>query len=420
MIYRISKKGKTLKGTIQLTPSKSISNRVLIIRSLCEDEFRIENLATANDTVLLQKLLNSTSHILDAEDAGTTFRFLVAYLSQKPGEWTLTGTDRMKQRPVGILVDALRTLGADISYEANDHFPPLKITGKKINGGEIEINGSVSSQFISALLLIAPTLENGLTLKLIGEITSRPYIEMTLGLMNEFGIESDWNKVGIFISHQKYIAKNISIESDWSAASYWFEMAAFADDADLTLIGLRKNSIQGDSVIAEIMKQFGVETEFIKDAVRLKKNSQVNLPKQLAYDFKSIPDLVQTMAVTCAASGVEASFTGIQNLRIKETDRLHALCEELNRVGVKATISTISARLVSGGFRFQISDPDLQPPTSIFQSHNDHRMAMSLAPLALKFGNIEIENPDVVKKSYPEFWDDLMKAGFEIEEVNSI
>jgi 3-phosphoshikimate 1-carboxyvinyltransferase len=410
MIYRISKKNKILEGRLSLTPSKSISNRVLIIQSLCQSKFRIENLATANDSILLQKLLNSSSSVMDAGDAGTTFRFLTAYLSQKPGEWLLTGTERMKQRPVGILVDALRNLGADISYIGKENYPPLKIVGKKMSGGEIEMDGSVSSQFVSALLLIAPVIEKGLTLKLVGDISSRPYIEMTLKLMSESGIDYTWNGNTICILPQEYIPSAISVESDWSAASYWYEMAALSDEADLILEGVSENSVQGDSAIAEMMKQFGVKTEFIKEGVRLKKKSGTLLPELFAHDFRSNPDLVQTMAVTCAALGIEAVFTGIQNLRIKETDRLISLTEELKRVGVTATISD---------FRFQISDFTLRSPVSVFQTYNDHRMAMAFAPLVLKFREIEIENPEVVKKSYPEFWNDLEKVGFEIEEVQN-
>ncbi len=407
MIYKIRKTDPSLRGTISLTPSKSISNRVLIIQSLCKDEFQIHQLATSNDTVLLQKLLNSSSGILNAEDAGTTFRFLAALLSQKPGEWLLTGTDRMKQRPIEPLVNALRQLGADISYVEKENFPPLKIISKKLHGGEIEIDGSVSSQFISSLLLIAPALEGGLKLKLTGELSSRPYIEMTLKLMNEFGVDHEWNESLILVKEQKYNAKNFSVESDWSAASYWYEMAALATDVDLTLKGLYRNSLQGDSVIAEIMKQFGVETEFKNDGLRLTKDSSQILPKKFSYNFQSCPDLVQTMAVTCAALGVEADFTGVKNLRHKESDRLVALQTEFEKMGIDSGI------LDSG---FQISNSHLKTLNFELRTYYDHRMAMSFAPLALKFKEIAIKNPEVVKKSYPEFWDDLESVGFEITE----
>jgi 3-phosphoshikimate 1-carboxyvinyltransferase len=409
MNYRVSKKDKSLKGKISLTSSKSISNRLLIIQALCTGKFRIENLATANDTVLLQQLLGSHSNVLDAQDAGTTFRFLTAYLSQKPGAWLLTGTERMQQRPVGILVDALRKIGAEISYGDKEGFPPLKITGKKLFGGEVIVDGSVSSQYISALLLIAPTLEEGLKIQLKGEVFSRSYIEMTLKLMHEFGIEHEWNGNIISISHQLYKPKDITVEADWSAASYWYEMAALADEVDLTLTGLNINSIQGDSVIAEILKSFGLETEYKKNKIRITKKT-IPLPEKFIFNVQSCPDLLQTLAVTCAALGVEAEFSGIKNLRIKETDRLQALQNELEKIGSEIKISND---------QLSIFNSQLRIPDSILQTYNDHRMAMSLAPLALKLGEVEIDNPEVVKKSYPDFWSDLKKVGFEVEQFKT-
>lgn len=419
MNYRIIKKDKTLKGIISLTPSKSISNRVLMIRALCREQFPVLNLATANDTVLLQKLLSTTSGILNAEDAGTAFRFLASYLAQKPGEWLLTGSDRMKERPVGILVDALRKLNAGIEYSEKENFPPLKINGKKLNGGILEMEGSISSQFISSLLMIAPTLEKGLIIKLLGDVSSIPYIKMTLDLMKHFGIRYEWKENEISVNRQDYQPAEISIENDWSAASYWYEMAALADDVDLTITGLHKNSIQGDSAIAEIMKPFGVETEFNRQGIRLTKvktahsssnstqSSQFTTP--FSHHFQSHPDLVQTMVVTCAALGIKGEFTGVQNLRLKETDRLKAMKAELKKVGVESEISDLG---------FMISDfKKIHPSAFSFHTYGDHRMAMSFAPLAFKFGSVEIENPEVVKKSYPEFWDDLQTVGFEISEI---
>ena len=430
MIYQVSKKDRTLKGTVKLTPSKSISNRVLIINGLCAAPIPISNLATAHDTMLLQKLLRASEKILHAEDAGTAFRFLTAYLAQKPGEWLLTGTDRMKQRPVGPLVVALRKLGAEIIFTEKENFPPLKITGTKLKGGTVEIDGDISSQFISALLMLAPTLEKGLKIILLGEVFSRPYIEMTLKLMNQFGIQHEWKEHVISIPQQIYKAATMSIENDWSAASYWYEMAVLADEVDLTIEGLKPNSIQGDSTIAEIMQQFGVETEFIQEGIRLTKKTlsspihpspfTLQLSKKFSHNFQSHPDLVQTMAVTCVELGMEAEFTGVQNLRIKETDRLLALQNELRKIGVQMEISNFQTS--SGQVEFRISrlsqdksdfkNPHPSPFT--FHTYDDHRMAMSFVPLALKFGTIEIENPDVVKKSYPEFWDDMRSVGFEI------
>ena len=406
MIYRIQKKNKVLKGTIRLTPSKSISGRLLVIQALCQNKLQIQNLATANDTVVLQRLLNLSPGILDTIDGGTTFRFLTAYLSQKPGEWLLTGSERMKQRPIKILVDALRSLGAEISYSEKEKFPPLKITGRKLKGGEIEMDASVSSQYSSALLMIAPLFEKGLKLKMTGEQASQPYVDMTLKLMRSFGIRHERKGKIISIAKQNYIPLNISVESDWSAASYWYEMAAMSDVVDLTLQGLHKDSIQGDSIIAEIMNQFGVETEFTNEGIVLKKKASFSLPQKFSYNFQECPDLVQGMAVTCTALGVGADFKGVQSLRVKETDRLVALRTELKKIETPTLISD---------FGIQISSSHNLPfPSSSFATYNDHRMAMSFAPLALKFGEVEIENPDVVKKSYPEFWDDLSSVGFEI------
>jgi len=414
MIYRIRKTSKELKGTIRLTPSKSISNRILIIRALCPERFAIKNLATAHDTKILENLLNSQDGILDAEDAGTTFRFLAAFMAQKPGHWLLTGTERMKQRPISILVDALRETGAEISYAKKENYPPLKIAGKELNGGEVEMDGSVSSQFISALLMIAPNLTNGLRIKIKGEIFSRPYIEMTLKLMKSFGIHYEWKNDSISVSRQQYQPHSIIVESDWSAASYWFEMAALSESADLDIVGLQKDSIQGDAVIADIMKKFGVMTEFKGDGIHITKNKSSTVPVKFNDDFRECPDLVQTMAVTCAALGIESSFSGIQNLRIKETDRLDALQSELKKIVVSAA--------VPGNDTVKFSVPGLEFDKAadvLFQTHNDHRMAMALAPLALRLNEIKIENPGVVNKSYPEFWNDLRSVGFEIDEIQN-
>jgi len=413
MVYRISKKDKTLKGTVGLTSSKSISNRVLIIRALCRDQFSISNLATAGDTQLLQKLLNSPGEIINAEDAGTTFRFLTAYLAQEPGNWLLTGTDRMKKRPVGILVDALRTLGAEISFTEKENFPPLKINGRKLKGGNMEIDGSISSQFISALLLVAPILNEGLTILIEGEISSRPYIEMTLSIMKQFGVHREWKGNIISIGHQDYRPATISIENDWSAASYWYEMASLSDDVDLILEGLKQNSAQGDSIIAALMEQFGIKTEYLQQGIRLTKKSKTDFkfPANYSRNFIFHPDLFPAIAVTCAALEIPAEFSGVKNLRIKESDRMKAMQVELIKIGVVCEISD---------FGFRIADfENVQTSIFKFQTYLDYRIAMSLAPLALKYGAVEIENPDVVNKSYPDFWDDLRSVGFVVEEINN-
>jgi 3-phosphoshikimate 1-carboxyvinyltransferase len=312
----------------------------------------------------------------------------------------------MQNRPIAPLVAALKQLGADITYAARENFPPLLIHGKKLKGGSIEIDGSISSQFISALLLIAPTLEGGIQLQLRGEVFSRPYIEMTLKLMHGFGIKSGWSRNTITVQQQKYIPKDFLVEADWSAASYWYEAAALSEEASITLTGLNQNSIQGDSVISELTQQFTVRTEFLPGAIRITKQPS-SPPSAFSYNFRACPDLVQAMAVTCAALGTEAALGGVENLRIKETDRLRAMLGELSRLG-------ITAHIASSTFYIPSSHMSGQQGGFAFETYNDHRMAMCLAPLALKLGMVEIKDCEVVKKSYPGFWDDLALAGFEI------
>jgi 3-phosphoshikimate 1-carboxyvinyltransferase len=394
MIVRVSKKNKSVKGIIHLPPSKSIYNRALIIRALCGSDFKITPPASANDSILLERLLKNETTLVDAEDAGTTFRFLTAYLASREGEFLLTGTERMQQRPMGILVEALRQLGAEIEYVNKTRYPPLKINGRKLKGGKIAIDASVSSQFVSALLLIAPVVEGGIELIIQGEISSRPYIELTLHIMEYFGVKAEWKGNVISIKEQKYLPQDIAIESDWSAASYWYEIATLSEQADITLSGLNEESSQGDNIIEDMMKPFGVETEYLQGSMRICKNESF-IPEIYNCDFKSCPDLFQTMAATCSALNVKTGFEGIENVRIKETDRLMAIEIELSK-------------LKSG----------TQRPIR-FQTYNDHRMAMCLAPLALKFGVVEIENPEVVRKSYSEFWNDLRSVGFDVEMIQN-
>ena len=413
MIYHISKADKILKGTISLPASKSISNRVLVIRALCDDDFEIYNLSEAEDTEILKSEISThcgKKLEINVGAAGTTMRFLTAYFAITERLIVLTGSERMKERPIGILVDALKQLGAKIEYTEKEGFPPIKIEGQKLHGGKTIIDGNVSSQYISALLMIAPKLKNGLTLELKGEIASRPYIEMTLKIMEHFGVKSNWIGNTIEVLEQKYIAKDFTVESDWSAASYWCEMAAFSDETDIILIGLKKESLQGDAVVAEIFRQFGVETDFLDGEIRLRKNSEFRIENSgLRMDCSAFPDLAQTLAVTCAGLGVSVELTGLQTLRIKETDRLQALKNELEKFGVEAEIISDS--------KLDIKSPKLKTSNSKLQTYADHRMAMAFAPLALKVGEISIKNPEVVNKSYPSFWDDLKKTGFEINEA---
>ena len=410
--YRIRKKEKTLKGTIHLTTSKSESNRVLIIQALCKDAFVINKLAKAKDTETLNALLAASKGqekaLLDVGPAGTTMRFLAAFLSISSGDFELTGSKRMQERPMGILVDALRSLGADISYTANEGFPPLRIKGKKMEGGALSINGSVSSQYITALLLIASCLPKGLVLTLEGEIASRPYIEMTLKIMQYFNVNSVWEGATITIQPQEYVAKDYTIEADWSAASYWFEMAAMAEEVDLTLTGLHQTSLQGDAAIVGIMKSFGVDTRFIEGGLVLtKKRGSVAHPN-FSYDFSDCPDIAQTIAVTAAALHVNATLSGLASLKIKETDRIAALSAELFKISKHAKEEFLNSLMVQASGAL-----DQQPPA--IATYEDHRMAMAFAPLALVLNYVDIEEPQVVEKSYPAFWDDLRSVGFEIE-----
>ncbi|WP_185955292.1 3-phosphoshikimate 1-carboxyvinyltransferase [Solitalea koreensis] len=412
----VSKSDKIIKGEISLPGSKSESNRALIMQALCKKPFEIRNLSIADDTVTLSKILNvdikTQQTTIDVGPAGTAMRFLTAFLSVTPGEWILTGTHRMLERPVKLLVDALRLLGADIEYAGNEGFPPLRIRGKNLElTNEISIDGSVSSQYISALLMIAPTLPKGLILNLIGGVASRPYIEMTLAMMAELGIKHDWTGNTISISKQEYQPNDLYIEPDWSGASYWYSMVALADEADIKLIGLKGHSLQGDSVAAKIMENFGVSTEFLKDGIRLTKE---NRPISVDFiDFEHCPDIAQTLAVTCAALKHNCTFTGLESLKIKETDRVLALQNELAKFGVSMTQDELSYHIDCDSI--QIKSDSM----AFINTYHDHRMAMAFAPLAITNGSLEIEDPAVTGKSYPSFWEDLTKVGFECKELET-
>jgi 3-phosphoshikimate 1-carboxyvinyltransferase len=408
MKFRVSKNDKTLKGSIQLPGSKSITARVMIIKALCEEDFNITNYSQSEDSITLFELINSAEPILDCKDGGTTLRFLTAFLAIHEGDVILTGSERMKQRPIGPLVDALRQLGAVIEYQEIEGFPPILISGRILQGNKIEIDASMSSQFVSALLLIAPMLPQGLLIKMSSDIASKPYIELTLQVMRHFGIQHDWTQTVISIPPQKYEAKDFRVESDWSAASYYYAMAALAGEVDLKLYGLNKLTFQGDSAIAKIMEKFGVHTSYIEGGVRLTKTSTEI--KNLEYDFKNCPDLAQTVLFTCAALNIPAQISGLNNLKIKETDRVEALKKELARLGV--TLREI-------GFNWHLSvNLNLELLHDLdFETYNDHRMAMAPVPLALAHKSVNIQNPGVVKKSYPQFWEDIKTLGFAVEET---
>jgi 3-phosphoshikimate 1-carboxyvinyltransferase len=400
-----------LLGAIDLAGSKSIANRALIIRALSGEDFPIQRLANAKDTQLLDALLRSDAGVLDAGAAGTTFRFLTAYLALQPGEQILTGTERMKQRPIGALVNALRALGARIDYLEQEGYPPLRIGAPgdlRAANPAISVPASTSSQFISALLMIAPVLPKGLRLTLAGKIVSRSYIDMTLNLMRYFGANCRWRGNTIEVDPQAYIARPFTVEADWSAASYFYALAAISASCDLRLNGLYENSVQGDAVLADMMRAFGVETTFEGEGVSLRRLYSAP-PTRFEYDFLLCPDLAQTLAAVCAAAGVPGYFSGLETLRIKETDRLAALQRELSKVGV-----SVIPLEENGDVRMRVEGKAKVENSPLFHTYEDHRMAMALATLAI-LGPIDVADPEVVEKSYPDFWSDLRRLGFSIE-----
>lgn len=407
-VIKIKKSNRTVQGEIDLAGSKSINNRALIIQALCSEYFPIHRMANAKDTETLQRLLASNENVLDAGPAGTTFRFMTAFLSLQPETQVLTGSERMKQRPIGVLVEALRTLGANIEYLENEGYPPLKINAPNtLTTNQLSIPANVSSQYISALLMIAPTLHNGLELTLTGKIVSRPYIQMTLNLMAYFGIKYDWNENTISVKPQQYQPRPFTVEADWSAASYYYAIAAFAnDDLDLQLNGLFSESVQGDSVVAKIGEHFGIQSTFNENGVRLTKIKNHELT-DFNYNFLECPDIAQTLAVICGGLGVKATFSGLETLKIKETDRVMALYNELKKVSVNFAEQPDGTCNVNGTIHFE--------NTPQFPTYEDHRMAMAFAPLAM-FHEVAIEEPKVVEKSYPDYWLDLEKLGFSHED----
>ena len=395
--------------TIQLPSSKSISNRALIINALGNGTHHPENLSDCDDTRVMIRALNDDKETIDIMAAGTAMLFLTAYLSVTPGTRIITGTERMQQRPIQVLVNALRELGADIEYVANDGFPPLRITGRELRKDTISLPGNVSSQYISALLMIAPVLTNGLTIRLTGDIISRPYINLTLQLMNDFGVRAEWtDDHRLKVEPQAYHSIPFYVESDWSAASYWYQIVALSKEAEVTLPGLFKDSYQGDSQVAGIFRSLGVETIYKDKAVILKKNGKS--VERLDYDFINQPDLAQTFVVTCALLNIPFRFSGLQSLKIKETDRMAALITEMRKLGY-ILHETDGSVLSWEGERCTTEEHPA------IDTYEDHRMAMAFAPICLALPEILINNPQVVSKSYPRYWEDLRQAGFIIKEV---
>ncbi len=408
MKYSISKSDKNIKGSINLPSSKSIANRALIINALSYSPYDIGNLSDSDDTKVLHKILTSNTNKFDIGHAGTAMRFMTAFLAQVAGEWTITGSERMKQRPIGILVDALNELGAKIEYLENDGFPPLKIFGSKLQGKIIELDGSISSQYISALLMVAPCMEDGLTLRLKNKITSRSYIALTLKIMKQFGIRYAWKGNEIRVEEQTYSPKQFVVEADWSGASYWYQLAALSDNTEIKLKNLQLMSLQGDCEIAGWFKDFGVESKATSYSVIIKKTKDIQ-PKHLQLNFVENPDMAQTMAVLCVMKKVPFHFTGMETLKIKETDRIAALQNELAKFGAQITEPK------HGELKWDGTFPLEKEETPCIATYHDHRMALAFAPAAM-FGKVEIDDPMVVTKSYPKYYEDLKQVGFEIKE----
>jgi len=389
---------------IQLPSSKSISNRALIINALAYGHYDIQNLSDCDDTEVTVKALNSNDTTFDIGAAGTAMRFLTAFLSKTVGEWVITGSERMKNRPIKLLVDALNSLGAKIEYVEKEGYPPLKIYGSALMGGEVSLDGGVSSQYISALMMIAPYMVNGLKIMLTGKIISVPYIKMTQQIMKDFGVDVNFEKNEIDIRPQSYQPIPYKIESDWSAASYWYEALSIVGKGRIFLNGLRQRSTQGDSRVAELFTQLGVNTEYTSEGVML--TSSENYTGEFSYDFTGQPDLAQTFAVTCCLREIPFHFRGIQSLKIKETDRVAALINELKKTGF-LLVEPKEGELAWNGEK-------CEPAQDIsIKTYDDHRMAMAFAPAAIKIP-LTIEDPGVVTKSYPRFWDDFEKINSEI------
>ena len=406
---------RRLDMTVDLPASKSISNRALIIHALSGGSTLPENLSDCDDTSVIIEALRTMPEEINIKAAGTAMRFMTAYLSVTPGTHILTGTERMKHRPIGILVDALRMLGANIEYIGEEGYPPIRITGSTLKGGLLEIHGNVSSQYISALLMIGPMLKDGLTLRLLDHIISRPYIDLTLWMMGEFGAEAEWTSADtITVNPKPYKSRDYFIENDWSGASYWYEMLALNDDpeSEIRLTGLMDGSKQGDSITRYIFSLLGVKTKLqskkagIPQTITLKKNGHC-VPK-LEYDFVNCPDLAQTFVVACAAMNIPFHFTGLSTLKIKETDRIEALKTEMRKLGYVVKDIDGSELLWDG----ERCEPSLEQGIDTYE---DHRMALAFAPYAMKHNGLVINNPQVVTKSYPHYWDHLRQAGFKVE-----
>lgn len=410
MNYRIIAP-RRIEGEIDLPASKSISNRVLLLNALCATPGRLSNLAQCDDTdAVLSALAQPDASEVNIGAAGTAMRFLTAYFATREGrEVVIDGTERMRQRPIGVLVDALRQLGADIEYVEAEGYPPLKITGTRLHGGALTVSGSVSSQYITAILLIAPVI-GGIALTIEGEIMSRPYIDMTLALMDRYGVKAEWRENVIHVPAGEYTALDFTVEADWSAASYWWAMQAIVPQSRITLKGLELQSLQGDSRIAELMSQMGVTGNWCGRYLDLRSDGGVGCCCSTFADLSGTPDIAQTLVVMLCLMGRPFRITGLRTLRIKETDRLEALRTELRKLGYVVKVEGDDAI----SWHFETTAAEVAPHIC---TYHDHRMAMAFAPAAIRFPGLIIDDAQVVSKSYPLFWEHLRQAGFKIEEV---
>lgn len=410
MNYRIIAP-RRIEGEIDLPASKSISNRVLLLNALCATPGRLSNLAQCDDTdAVLSALAQPDASEVNIGAAGTAMRFLTAYFATREGrEVVIDGTERMRQRPIGVLVDALRQLGADIEYVEAEGYPPLKITGTRLHGGALTVSGSVSSQYITAILLIAPVI-GGIALTIEGEIMSRPYIDMTLALMARYGVKAEWRENVIHVPAGEYTALDFTVEADWSAASYWWAMQAIVPQSRITLKGLELQSLQGDSRIAELMSQMGVTGNWCGRYLDLRSNGGVGCCCSTFADLSGTPDIAQTLVVMLCLMGRPFRITGLRTLRIKETDRLEALRTELRKLGYVVKVEGDDAI----SWHLETTAAEASPHIC---TYHDHRMAMAFAPAAIRFPGLIIDDAQVVSKSYPLFWEHLRQAGFKIEEV---
>ena len=401
-MIEISSFNKTIYGAIDLESSKSISNRLLILKEFCKTKFEIQNLSNAKDTKILNELLYSfkSTKDINCEDAGTALRFVIAFLATKEGIWKVSGSERMHERPIKPLIDCLTELGSEIKYLEKEAVPPIEIKSKKLKSKKLSLPGDISSQFISALLMIAPTIENGLKLEITSKVLSKPYIDMTLNLMSEFGIKYSWENNLIKVEKQNYLAKNIKVENDWSAASFWYSFLALSKSGEIKIPNLYANSIQGDSVLSFIYSKLGIKTEFNADSIILSKTK--NIAKEIELDLSNHPDLALPITVTCCGLGIKAHLMGLESLKVKESNRLECIKKELRKFNISCEIDSSSIKIKE--------NQNIVQPTSIIECHHDHRIAMSIAPLVMKVDSIKFDDKEVVNKSYPKFWEDFNKV----------